>query len=62
MTNTEAHHELNDLLTKVIAKQSNAPTNKEKEPYYATIEALRHACKVLRNSVDLSEVEQTSLF
>lgn len=62
MTNNESHQILNDLLSKYLKASEGALTSKERERYKEPIEAIRHACKVLRNAVDETDVNQTELF
>ena len=62
MNNSEAHQELNDILSKYLKARNGANTSKERDQYDKPIEAIRQACKVLRNAADETNVNQTDLF
>lgn len=62
MTNIEAHHEINAMLTSAIKKREQAQTLRDREILDKPIEALRHAARVLRMNADKTDVEQPKLF
>lgn len=62
MTNQECHEELSRLLGQYVKAKETAPTKKQKERYSLPIDALRQACKTLRQMVEKTDSDQTNLF
>lgn len=62
MTNQECHEELSRLLSQYVKAKEAASTKKQQERYNMPIDALRHACKILRNMSEGTNQSQTNLF